>query len=76
MKLLFFLLVFFFYIEKKTILFIASCVMMLPFVSLQSNLLLYWHGFVDVSVMLCDVSVTLSKQTLQMHLGSDSMELA
>ena len=30
------------------------CGMLQPFVSLQSNLLLCWHGF-------CDVNVTLSK---------------
>ena len=41
--------------------FIASCVMLLPFVSLQSNLLLYWQVFYDVNVSLCNVSVTLSK---------------
>ena len=32
-----------------------------PFVSLQSNLSLYWHGFCDISVTLCYVSSTLSK---------------
>ena len=31
------------------------------FVLLQSHLLLCWHGFCDVSVTLCKVSITLSK---------------
>ena len=39
-------------------------------------LLLYWHGFFDVSVTLCDVSITLSKQTLDVHPRSDSTYLA
>ena len=43
--------------------------MLSPFVSLQSHLLLCWHGF-------CDISVTLSKLTLDVHPMSDSMELA
>ena len=39
-------------------------------------MLLYWHGFCDVSVTLCDVSFTLSKKTLDVHPRFDSTELA
>ena len=49
--------------------------MLQPFVSMQSHLLLYWHGFCDVSVTLCEVIITLSKYTREVHLRSDSMEL-
>ena len=31
------------------------------FFLLQSHLLLCWHGFCDISVTLCKVSITLSK---------------
>ena len=41
---------------------------------LQSHLLLCWHGFCDVSVTLCNVSVTLPKTILYVHPRSDSMD--
>ena len=37
-------------------------------------MLLYWHGFCDVSIMLSDV--TLSKLTLDVHTRSDYTKLA
>ena len=49
-----------------------------PFLLLQSHLLLCKHGFFDASVMLYNVSVTLSpaipKKILDVHPWSDSME--
>ena len=39
-------------------------------------LLLCWHGFCDFSVALCNASVTLSKQILDLHPMSDTTELA
>ena len=49
---------------------------LIPFVLLQSHLLLCWHGFCDVSVTLCNSRVTLSKKMLDVHPRSDSTELA
>ena len=49
--------------------------MLQPFVLMQSHLLLYRHGFYDVSVTLCEVIITLSKYTRDIHLRSDSTEL-
>ena len=45
-------------------------------VSLQLDMLLYWLCFCGVSVTLCDVSVTLSNWTLDVHPRSDSTEFA
>ena len=41
---------------------------------LQSHLFLCWYGFCDVSVTLCNVSVTLSKKLIDVHPRSDSTE--
>ena len=49
---------------------------LLPFVLLQSHLLLCWHGLCDVIVQLCNGSVTLSKYIIDVHPRSDSAELA
>ena len=43
---------------------------------LQSRLLLCWHGFCDLSVTLCNISITLSKYILDVHPRSDATELA
>ena len=44
-------------------------------VSLPLRLLLCWHSYCDVSVTLCNISVTLSKQILNEHPRSDYTEL-
>ena len=52
--------------------YVVYCGILQPFVSLQSNLLLCWHGF-------CDVNVTLSKSMKSrpsMYAEVDSTELA
>ena len=61
--------------QKNQTSFIVTCGMLQPFVLMQSHLLLYWHGFYDVSVTLCEVIITLSKYTRVIHLRSDSTEL-
>ena len=38
----------------------------------QSHLLLFWYGFCDISVTLCNDGVTLSKKILDIHPRSDS----
>ena len=62
------------YFIEKNIIFIYSILwnVVLPFVSLQSTLLLYWPGFCDVSITLCD-SIKLD---LNVHPRSNFMELA
>ena len=37
---------------------------------------MYWHGFCAVSVTLYDASIMLAKKNLDIHLRSDSTELA
>ena len=44
------------------------------YVLLQSHLLLCWQGFCEISVTLCNVSVTLSKKIIDVYPRYDSMD--